>query len=411
MHSKKVLIIISILCCNYHYLLSQSVLKGSWEGQNQIFSCWATTLSNLTRGESNKTVKKLPESFFYRGHIGTILSDSSDIFINIADSTFNFRSVLRDSILSFSAIQRCFSYRFSRPIIYSFGYKDGLNGHFVNIYGTTIAETDDISHQNWLNIFDPKPNIIGNKYYKNYKTYSIVETTQYDLQGTHYQFVANRFALPSEIPNAKQKSLQSSELPDSNCLTNTNLRESVASIIQSPAFLELVGSNITFPYDAIPVSRLEYQNNPRSASRRDDSQFVTVESAYNSILMTPLCNGEIKSGIVVNEVKRNCFLIDRIEDLTSFRGIESHLFRSVEREIFMVEHDYRFLYYQEMEQSPKMFIDLDGYFGKTLEKLTVKEFFQKLLNTNSIEVEEISSPIIQPFPSQRQRGFKIKNPR
>ncbi len=400
MRSKKAFIIISILCCNYHYLLSQSVLKGSWEGQRQIFSCWAASLSNLTKCDYNKTIRILPEEYFYKGHRGVILCNENNIFTIIADSIFNFRSVRQDSILSFSAIQYCFSYRFSRPIIYSFGYRDIPGGHFVNIYGTTLAETDNISHQKWLNIFDPKPNTIGNRYYKNYKTYSIVEPSQYLLQGTHYQFVANRFALPLEIPDAQQKSIEASSLISEDCIPQNNLRKSIDGIIKASAFIEVIGNNITYPKDSILMSRLQVQINSRS-----ESQFVTVESEYSSFLFIPLANGKIKGGVVVDKIKENCFLIDRIENLTSFRGLEPYLFNAKRHEIFTIEHDYRFLFYQETEQSPKMIIDLDGYFGKPLEKLTIEFFFKLLLKFDGdVNVEETIPPfpIIQPVPSKRR---------
>ncbi len=411
MPSKRKLLIISIFCIFYsNHLLAQKTIFGKWVGQRELNSCWAASLSNLTRCDSNKTISVKDEQYFYRRYKADIPYDEiENTFMRIATYTFKFREALYDSILNFSSFQTCFSYKFSRPVIYSYGYRDDLNGHFVNIYGTITTNIADNSHNRWLKVFDPKPNSTGSIYLKNYKTYQIVDETQSSLQTTFYQFVANRFKLPSEIPNAKQPSISPESLQSQDCISQNSLKASINRIISVPEFKSIVGDSITFVNDSIPISNLTIDKRNRSETR-----FIAVESVNTSFIIIPLSNGHLKSGIIVDKIKDDCFLVDRIESLEHLSSIESLLLSNLKKvEFFQINHNYRFLSYQDASQKPSV-IDINGYFGKKLEKVTFEKFFQKLTNIkSSINVKEIPASIIIPqntseIPVFIKRRFNIK---
>ncbi|MCP9755605.1 hypothetical protein EGI26_10600 [Lacihabitans sp. CCS-44] len=313
--------LVLIFCTISITLMSQKnmEIKGKWKAQNYGNSCWAASLSNLTRvnWESSNV---LPESFFYNKFTAGISPRNIEPIFkdSIFSKTFNYNSV-HNKILSFESIKQNFNVSFPRPMIYSYGYDDGNGGHFVNIIGTRQINTTSQAHNNWLLIFDPKPDSLGNRYLKNYISYRMVEEAQYPLQGTYYNIVKK------ELKRAKQittDAFLNNESPIKG-LINGTLLASVDSILRNPGLKDFIGEgNISYTeLFSIPIIKNEQQI-VRNDTSTTQTSHITVETV-NSILFFPICNGVIKGGAIVQELGNNRYLIDRVEDIGHFDILKS----------------------------------------------------------------------------------------
>ena len=330
MDSKKVFLKLSIalffICLNSSLSFSQKPLnieiKGNWTPQNSQWSCWAASLSNLTRNNWSKEIKS--ESYFWNKvpafiaakNIKTLFIDS--VFVK----DFNFEYT-HDKVLTFESIYRNFKVKYPRPLIYSYGYDNGNGGHFTNIIGTRELTTTNPAHNKWLVIFDPKPDSIGSKYLKNYLTYQMVDTVQKSLQGTYFNISNKKIRRKQAVI---QNEILDGNYTGSGLIRRDAILEQVDSILRNPELRDFIGEgNITYSdLFSIQINKDRKLSYDLVAS----GKLPTVEREIFTLFF-PLCDGNFKGAAILQAIDNDHFIIDRIADISHFNKLKDFLRASI----------------------------------------------------------------------------------
>lgn len=391
---------LTLFCFLYAPLFAQNKVEGDCLPQPSPNTCWAAALSNVSRVNWNRENRLTPDLLT---RIEGEYSKTPDHLEYIATSYFNFRFMSFDSILTWEAINSCFSYRFPRPLIYGYHLYDSFSteGHFVNIVGTRELRISHQNHQKWLEIYNPKPDGLGSRFLKNYNAYTYTWYPEFasNTQSTFYQFVDKRLKLPSEIPNSKLpiKNWTTIQLEDVICdKTAQAFIESALRI--NPELSDFLGSQPEFSNTTWPV--IAYIDSNKSSSSSNSISFDVKDNGF----MMPVFNGEkIKAGIFFVNAKHlqpleppqkgivvyqePCYMINTIEEISRMGRALQNLFnnRKSLHNIIFVNPEYRFLKTQNND-----YYDLDGFFGQLYQQYDQNSFFEKLLNKKNISVEELN---------------------
>jgi hypothetical protein len=353
----KGLIICNVLLFTSLCAFSQNKVIGTWEAQKYTESCWAASLSNLANTWWNKKGLN-QDSLYQEAGAGIDLND----FEYISETNFKFRKVIGQNILTYQGINEYLKYPYNRPLIYSYNFEvksESYEGHFVNIVG---CATSKLKYPNnyWIKIFDPKPDSLGTTYFKNYEAYQRVESNKNSLQGTFFNFIDTKFSLPKLLRDSLSNKLLDRKIgvfkdTCNTCLSdNSSLLKNLKSILLDSIFFEQLSNKAVFKTNwKIPITNIE---NPKNLI----SELSTVENVKKSFLViTYDSTFHLKGGVILKKIGKK-FLIERIEDISRYKNIQS-VFEKPNARLIITKSHFKFVRYTEGKTLS--FADIDNLFG------------------------------------------------
>lgn len=388
-------------------------LKGNWQGQDEAESCWKATLANLTKVQWIGSLHNLEEQEIDSAKEGPIDLVSFDEKTKMFFTHYN--TVKNDKILTFASINKYLNYKYPRPLIHSFNYKepnetndeyDG-SGHFVNIVGCDTVNTQGI-HSQWIEFFDPKPDKVGTQYIKNYESYRIVNNQNFptDLDATFFNFVRIRKKrnFPRPIPNDRIKTIKPSEFDCKLCFNEESIKDSLKVILKNRIFKPFVGNEIIFKGNfKIPIYDIvSYKY--KSESNIDDfsQQIETVEVKTDSYLIINYNNNnKLEGGTTIRKIKKNKYLIDRVENLSKYTEIQKVIEENPNLNLIITKGGNRFLKFKPkspINQTDSVYLDMDNLFkNKKPNRIYSKKEFENEVSLQYFKVTDAAVKVIQAF--------------
>ncbi|HEV7379166.1 MAG TPA: hypothetical protein VGN64_05185, partial [Dyadobacter sp.] len=342
---QKILIIliaaISGISDSHAQIPNKHILSGYWMPQSSPLSCWAATLSNVSRVSWESNI--IPESS-YCNHCSTS-AENLDIVKAYAERNYNVQLVRDGSVLTWQGISAMLAKKRARPFIYSFKVQSAASYHTVNIFGYESVLNIDSRIRNWLYVYDPKPDSTGKFYMKNYLAYSLIHITpntdsNIDNQGTFYNFEKTGSTY-KKINNVIRKA--TSEETFVACLSDNEIARHIDNLMNkiSEEFRDKIGLRkgrryiidkeikiIDFEDEVInQAERQELAQQQSTVSAQPQASDTTnyqivMQNASNSYMKPYVFieNDSLKfmTGVVIRNTKNageKCLVLDTIENI------------------------------------------------------------------------------------------------